>query len=363
MPYLPPVVQVTELTSYWRAVPAGGPIPHGDPSYFDFKMNDLGGVFDPNVWRDGWCMNPYINVKALQTTFFGDSYSSYEPWLLISGPTGIGNLTYLGGINWLLNQDYTATDLQPAPGYSYGEIQLAIWTLLGFTLNPNRHLASDVTAHDPALPAGTTQDGTVSPADVATLVNAAISNNNFVPDNTEYLGLVIYPYALGNTLYQPMITPVRAAMLGDYVWDDLNANGLQDDGATGIAGATVELVRDLNGDSDFNDLGEVLATTTTDATGYYVFKGLMPGLDYTVIFDMPAGYDAVSPYQVGGAAAGNNSDGLQSSTVTLAEGEFNQTIDSGSTSSPAWATGCGSTATATACRTTARPASADAPSP
>ena len=287
MPYLPPVVQVTELTSYWRAVPAGGPVPHDDPSYFDFKMNDLGGVFDPNVWRDGWCMNPYINVKALQTTFFGDSYSSYEPALLLSGPAGIGDLTYLGGINRLLNQDYTATN----SGYSYGEIQLAIWTLLGFALNPNRHLASDVSAHDPALGATppNTKDGVVSTADVTTLVNAAISNNNFVPDNTEYIGLVIYPYALGDLLYQPMITPVRAAMLGDYVWHDVNANGLQDDGATGIGGATVKLVRDLNGDNDFNDLGEVLATTTTDATGYYVFKGLMPGLDYTGIFDMPAG--------------------------------------------------------------------------
>ncbi len=35
-------------------------------------------------------------------------------------------------------------------------------------------------------------------------------------------------------IYQP-------SSLGDYVWEDLNANGIQDDGDTGVEGVTVNL--------------------------------------------------------------------------------------------------------------------------
>jgi hypothetical protein len=38
-----------------------------------------------------------------------------------------------------------------------------------------------------------------------------------------------------------------------------------------------------------NCAGEVLATTTTDANGYYLFAGLMPG-EYKVLFVAPDGY-------------------------------------------------------------------------
>ncbi|HBL26471.1 MAG TPA: hypothetical protein DD490_06520, partial [Acidobacteria bacterium] len=42
------------------------------------------------------------------------------------------------------------------------------------------------------------------------------------------------------------------------VWRDVNANGLQDDGATGLVGVTVELL---------NSGGTVIATTVTGADG------------------------------------------------------------------------------------------------
>jgi protocatechuate 3,4-dioxygenase beta subunit len=67
----------------------------------------------------------------------------------------------------------------------------------------------------------------------------------------------------------------RPASLGDYVWHDLNANGVQDAGEPGIAGVTVTL---SNG-----------ATTTTDASGFYQFTGLVPG-NYSVSFPAPSGY-------------------------------------------------------------------------
>ncbi|HEX3557099.1 MAG TPA: SdrD B-like domain-containing protein [Thermoanaerobaculia bacterium] len=60
--------------------------------------------------------------------------------------------------------------------------------------------------------------------------------------------------------------------IGDRVWRDANANGLQDTFETGINGVTVQLL---------NSGGTVIATTTTSGNGNYTFSNLMAGI-YTV---------------------------------------------------------------------------------
>ncbi len=80
--------------------------------------------------------------------------------------------------------------------------------------------------------------------------------------------------------------------IGDFVWNDLNRNGIQDAGELGIAGVVVTL-RDAT--------GATLATDTTDANGFYQFTGLCAG-DYTVDVDettLPAGLDPTLPNQGG----------------------------------------------------------------
>ncbi len=72
-------------------------------------------------------------------------------------------------------------------------------------------------------------------------------------------------------------------LIGDFVWKDLDCDGIQDAGEPGIAGVTVKLL-------DGND--NVLATTTTNANGYYEFAGLCAEC-YTIVVDvttLPAGY-------------------------------------------------------------------------
>ena len=61
------------------------------------------------------------------------------------------------------------------------------------------------------------------------------------------------------------------ASIGDYVWSDLNANGVQDSGEPGIQGVTVNLL---------NSSGTAIGSTTTDATGFYSFTGLDPASYY-----------------------------------------------------------------------------------
>ncbi|MEO7984825.1 MAG: SdrD B-like domain-containing protein, partial [Bacteroidota bacterium] len=65
-----------------------------------------------------------------------------------------------------------------------------------------------------------------------------------------------------------------AASIGDRVWLDGDADGIQDGTETGISGVTVQLK---------NSGGTVIATTTTNASGNYLFSGLSAGT-YTVVF-------------------------------------------------------------------------------
>lgn len=66
------------------------------------------------------------------------------------------------------------------------------------------------------------------------------------------------------------------ASVGDYVWYDLNSNGLQDSGEPGIPNVLVELYWDKNGDGIFS-AGEKILETRTDGDGYYLFDGIYGG--------------------------------------------------------------------------------------
>src|SRR5699024_10948148 len=63
--------------------------------------------------------------------------------------------------------------------------------------------------------------------------------------------------------------------LGDYLWIDVDGDGVQDEDEAPVPDATVEL---LDADCD------VVATTTTDPDGHYAFTDLVPNSDYTVQF-------------------------------------------------------------------------------
>ena len=129
------------------------------------------------------------------------------------------------------------------------------------------------------------------------------------------------------------------AMLGDFVWEDLNANGIQDPNELddGINGVEVKLLADVDGDGEVDDVVATTVTTNNPDTGlpgWYKFNGLMPGVEYAVMFNNPDpdGPDAYmfSPRQVDGdPASGVNSDGPMSDVVVLTSGEFNDTLDAG----------------------------------
>ncbi len=111
------------------------------------------------------------------------------------------------------------------------------------------------------------------------------------------------------------------AALGDYVWEDLNGNGVQDAGETGLDNVTVNL---------YDCAGKSVATAVTANGGHYLFSSLAPGC-YKVEFVPPVGY-VFSPKNKGGDATldsdADTTSGL-TGPVTLASGENNLTVDAG----------------------------------
>jgi hypothetical protein len=84
------------------------------------------------------------------------------------------------------------------------------------------------------------------------------------------------------------------ATIGDRVWHDLNCDGLQQkEGETytepGVPGVTVNL---------YTCAGAFVATTVTDANGFYLFSDVDDTIDYKVCFVLPAGF-VISPKDIG----------------------------------------------------------------
>jgi len=124
------------------------------------------------------------------------------------------------------------------------------------------------------------------------------------------------------TGYMTDVTLYETAAIGDFVWKDTDADGIQDDGEPAISGVTANLY-ECAGDSP-------VATTITDTFGFYRFSDVTPG-DYYVEFIPPGGY-AFSPQDQGADdAIDSDADPTTGRTIcaTLISGETALTWDAG----------------------------------
>ncbi len=118
--------------------------------------------------------------------------------------------------------------------------------------------------------------------------------------------------------------------IGDRVWNDVDKNGVQDAGESGVQGVTVRLYSSVNGPP------ALLRTTTTDALGLYRFDNLPAG-QYVVEFVTPPNY-TVSPRNAGGATAETDSDADpvtgRTAVITLPDGVTDLSWDAGISVTP-----------------------------
>ncbi|GAB2558432.1 hypothetical protein GCM10027190_05260 [Spirosoma areae] len=204
--------------------------------------------------------------------------------LYINGVASLTTLTNASGL-------YSFTGLTPGNSLSYS---VGFGTPAGLTPTLANQGGNDGLDSDADLITGRTQSVTLAPGE-----------NNPTLDAGFYL------------------PAVPTAGLGDYVFRDTNQNGIQDGGDTPIPGVLVTLYTN----------GVASLTTLTDGSGAYSFTGLTPGnsLSYSVGFGTPSGLSPTTANVGANDAADSDADVVTGRTqsVTLANGEFNSTLDAG----------------------------------
>lgn len=115
--------------------------------------------------------------------------------------------------------------------------------------------------------------------------------------------------------------PAPTGSIGDFVWHDLNRNGIQDVGELGKDGVTINL---------FDAANSPIATATTSSAGSFLFSGLMAG-NYSMQFILPANFVFSPSFQGGDPTRDSNvapGSGF-TNLIALSLGENNLTIDAG----------------------------------
>ncbi|MDF1702229.1 MAG: hypothetical protein P1V36_13820 [Planctomycetota bacterium] len=157
---------------------------HGGDSYFDTTITDgelLDGLYD------GFCVDAGRSIRPGRD-YTVEVYSSYDPSFatldLVDRPENMDL------VNWVINQDFTAL------GYTYGDIQKAIWTLID-----DKHTGGGL--------------GSYSQARVDEIVAMAlIAGVGFVPGCDQQIAIVLRPVGVtGETTGQITIAQVTFVQL------------------------------------------------------------------------------------------------------------------------------------------------------
>jgi choice-of-anchor A domain-containing protein len=107
--------------------------------------------------------------------------------------------------------------------------------------------------------------------------------------------------------------------IGDFVWHDLNQNGIQDTGEPGIGGITLDL---------YNSAYTLIQTAITNGGGNYLFSGLCAG-DYTVTVvgsTLPPNFTPTIS-QAPGSTTANDSNGSPAPVVLTTDSSNNVVSD------------------------------------
>ncbi|WP_185154601.1 SdrD B-like domain-containing protein, partial [Flavilitoribacter nigricans] len=210
-----------------------------------------------------------------------------------AGESGVGGVTVtlLDGDGATVGTTTTAAD----GSYSFTDLEPGDYSVVFFDLPMGYNFTDQDAGGDDTL------DSDANPADGSTAIVTLESGDNYTDLDAGIL---------------------TGASIGDYVWEDLNGDGIQDAGEPGVGGVTVTL---LDGD------GATVGTTTTAADGSYSFTDLEPG-DYSVVFsDLPMGYDFTDQDAGGNDALDSDANPVDGSTatVTLESGDNYTDLDAG----------------------------------
>ncbi|MGD1808903.1 SdrD B-like domain-containing protein, partial [Dapis sp. BLCC M126] len=336
---LPTEVTVTAIQ---RNISEGGPqgqnldIPLGAPSYFDLKINDptniLNGSFDSycidfetilepvglDYNGDGDTDDQNVNLPTLGVDanevapedFSASVYSSYDTSIYDQlTDRGVQNPENLATVNWLINNQDTFID----QGFTAADIQTAIWELVD----------SPSTISEAFRNYATDMFGGINDDNVAAIVAEANNNADFVPQAGEKVAVILVPPGNNQIIIAGVELSTFKGSIGDTIFRDDNADGVQDAGEEGIENVTVELI-DKGADGELGGGDDtVIETQTTDANGEYLFEDLPTGNYAVVVTDENNALDGLDQTADPDAELDNMS------MVELAPGENNLDQDFG----------------------------------
>ena len=128
-------------------------------------------------------------------------------------------------------------------------------------------------------------------------------------DNRTTAPVILAPgdvYVNADFGYNP--TSASASTIGDRVWLDADADGVQDAGEPGTPGVTVTLIRDTNNNNLLDAGDTIIATDVTNASGNYTFDDVPNGAYLVWVNDTNAVLSAL--------AQTYDSDGLSTTNLT-----------------------------------------------
>ena len=296
----------------------------------------------------------YVNrFGAFTSTFPDDAVLSNEPFVQVIS-FSVGDLLWFDADNdgvFLDGTDVVLADGTQVDLYNAGDV-VGVATPVGTTtVVDGRWIIEGLADGDyfvnvPTIPAGFGPALNAAPADddineggdhsanaagaglttdVFTLSYSEVSPDRFVGDeprgeNVAGIGDPLIPDALTNLTIDLAITGTGS--LGDRVWVDDNADGVQDPGEPGINAVTVTATW-AGFDGVFGTDDDVVYTDVTEGNGDYLIESLPPG-DYTVAVtglddDFAPTFDLDSDI----------ADPDRTTAVTLAPGQNREDVDFG----------------------------------
>ena len=185
-----------------------------------------------------------------------------------------------------------------------------VWENTGDKVLPEMEYCIRIALNDPALNQS-----------IPTSANIDTTSNGDVRDNDAemvdgYAKITLTTGGAGEPAHEYDFGFTSNLCLGDYVWNDKNTDGIQDDNEVGIDGLIVELVK--------NDI--VIATTTTNNGGQYLFTiegdanqnwvttndKVLPEMDYTI--RIPLNQTALNKFKI---TEKNQTDDLKDSDADI----------------------------------------------
>ncbi len=127
------------------------------------------------------------------------------------------------------------------------------------------------------------------------------------------------------------VIPIGSVSVGNFVWRDVNGDGLQGPIDRGVRGAKLS-IRTINGLPVYNVQGKLVRPQTTKKDGKFLFTNLPPGR-YVVSIKYPKGF---VPTVKNKPNRGRNSSSFRAVSRSLSAGQSDLTLDFGVVRSRTW---------------------------